>query len=254
MSYSIALAGKGGTGKTTIAGLFVKYLAEKGKVPVLAVDADPNANLNEVLGLPVAETLGDAREEMKKGVSTGMTKNVFMEMKIQQAVVEADGFDLIVMGRPEGAGCYCAANSLLTAYLEKLMGNYNYMVIDNEAGMEHISRLTTKDVDVLLVVSDPTRRGIQAAARIVELTDSLGLDIRRKLLVVNRAREGQSETVNEAARAYNLEVVGLVPEDSQVQEFDLKGKPTSSLGKESIAVRAAYEIFDKIVENKSSPN
>jgi len=252
MTYSIALAGKGGTGKTTMAGLLVKYLAEKGKVPVLAVDADANANLNEVLGLEVIETLGDAREEMKKGVSTGMTKNVFMEMKIQQAVVEAEGFDLIVMGRPEGAGCYCAANSLLTAYLEKLMGNYDYMVIDNEAGMEHISRLTTKDVDVLLVVSDPTRRGIQAAARIVELTDSLGLDIRRKLLIVNRAREGQSETVTEAAREYNLDLVGLVPEDPRVQEFDLQGKPTTHLGKESIAVKAAYGIFDKIVQDERS--
>jgi CO dehydrogenase maturation factor len=125
MSYSVALAGKGGTGKTTIAGFLIKYLVEKGKTPVLAVDADANANLNEVLGLKVEETLGDAREEMKKGIATGMTKDVFMEMKLQEAVVEASGFDLIVMGRPEGAGCYCAANSLLTMYLDKLMRNYD---------------------------------------------------------------------------------------------------------------------------------
>ena len=159
MPYSIGLAGKGGTGKTTVAGLLVKYLAEKGKIPVLAVDADANSNLNEVLGLEVEETLGDAREEMKKGVATGMTKDVFMEMKLEQAVVEAKGFDLIVMGRPEGAGCYCAANTLLTNYLDRLINNYAYIVMDNEAGMEHISRLTTNNVDLLLVVSDPTPRG-----------------------------------------------------------------------------------------------
>jgi CO dehydrogenase maturation factor len=180
MTYSIALAGKGGTGKTTMAGLLVKYLVEKGKTPVLAVDADANANFNEVLGLEVEETLGGAREEMKKGFSNGMTKDLFIEMKTQQAVIESTGFDLIVMGRPEGSGCYCAANSLLTQFLDKLIDNYAYSVIDNEAGMEHISRLTTNDIEVLLVVSDPTRRGIQAAARIVELTEQLSLNIARK--------------------------------------------------------------------------
>ena len=123
MAYSIGLAGKGGTGKTTVAGLLVKYLVEKGKVPVLAVDADANANLNEVLGLEVQETLGDAREEMKKGVATGMTKDIFMEMKLEQALVEAKGYDLVVMGRPEGPGCYCAANTLLTNYLDRLIKN-----------------------------------------------------------------------------------------------------------------------------------
>ena len=173
MSKTIALAGKGGTGKTTLAGLLIKYLVEKGMTPVLAVDADANSNLNEVLGLEVEETLGQAREEMKGGVSAGMTKDVFMEMKIQEAVVEADGFDLIVMGRPEGSGCYCAANTLLTQFLDKLLGNYRYAVVDNEAGMEHISRLTTGNVDVLIVVSDATRRGIQAASRILKLTEEL---------------------------------------------------------------------------------
>ena len=171
MTNSIALAGKGGTGKTTIACLVVRYLVENGKIPVLAVDADANSNLNEVLGLEVKETLGDAREEMKKGVSGGMTKDVFIEMKLQKAVVETPGLDLIVMGRPEGPGCYCAANTLLSSYLDKLIENYKYVVIDNEAGMEHISRLTTKNIDILLVVSDPTRRWIQTAARIFELTD-----------------------------------------------------------------------------------
>lgn len=246
MGYSVALAGKGGTGKTTIAGFLIKYLVEKGKTPVLAVDADANANLNDVLGLEVEETLGDAREEMKKGVATGMTKDVFMEMKLQEAVVEASGFDLIVMGRPEGAGCYCAANSLLTMYLDKLMQNYDYLVMDNEAGMEHISRLTTNNIDVLLVVADPTRRGIQAAARIVELTEELGLNIDRKLAVVNQAREGQEKGINEMVEQYKLVLVGMVPEDAELQEFDLAGRPTVELEKDNQAVAASYQIFDKM--------
>lgn len=249
MTYSIGLAGKGGTGKTTIAGLLIKYLVEKEKTPILAVDADANANLNEVLGLEVGETLGDAREDMKKGVSSGMTKDVFMEMKLQEGVIESSGFDLIVMGRPEGAGCYCAANTLLTQYLEKLIDNYAYVVMDNEAGMEHISRLTTNDVDLLLVVSDPTRRGIQAAARIVELTDSLGLNIARRLLIVNQSRQGQSEAVDEAIKKYNLDLIGMVPEDPDVREFDLNGRPTIQLGNENRAAKAAYEIFERIIEN-----
>ena len=246
MSYSVALAGKGGTGKTTIAGFLIKYLVEKGKRPVLAVDTDANANLNEVLGLQVEETLGDAREEMKKGVATGMTKDVFMEMKLQEAVVEASGFDLIVMGRPEGAGCYCAANSLLAMYLDKLMGNYEYLVMDNEAGMEHISRLTTNNIDVLLVVSDPTRRGVQAAARIVELTEELGLNIDRKLVIVNQAREGQEKGIQEMVEQHELVLVGIVPEDAELQEFDLNGRPTTELGKDNRAVAASYKIFEKI--------
>ena len=145
MPFSIALAGKGGTGKTTLAGMLIKYLVQKNKTPVLAVDADCNANLNDVLGLKITDTLGNAREEMKRGdVPSGMTKDIFMEMKLEQAVIEADGFDLIVLGQPEGAGCYCAANTLLTGFLERLQNNYPYIVMDNEAGMEHISRLTPK--------------------------------------------------------------------------------------------------------------
>jgi CO dehydrogenase maturation factor len=247
--YSIGLAGKGGTGKTTLAGLLVKYLVEKGKTPVLAVDADPNANLNEVLGLEVRETLGQAREEMKKGVATGMTKDIFMEMKLEQAVVEAKGYDLVVMGRPEGPGCYCAANTLLTNYMDKLIGNYAYLVMDNEAGMEHISRLTTNNIDLLLIVSDPTRRGIQAAARIFELIQELGLNISRKLLVVNQAKEGETETIEKAVKDFRLELTGIIPEDEQIREYDLGGRPTTELKNDSKAVKAAYLIFDKILNS-----
>ncbi|MBT3185948.1 MAG: AAA family ATPase [Nitrospina sp.] len=248
MTYSIALAGKGGTGKTTTAGMLVKYLVEKGKTPVLAVDADANANLNEVLGLDLGETLGDAREDMKTGVATGMTKDVYMEMKLQEAVVESSGFDLIIMGRPEGAGCYCAANTLLTQYLEKLIDNYSYLVVDNEAGMEHISRLTTNNIDVLLVVSDATRRGLQAAHRIVKLSEALKLNISRKVVMINRTKEGQSEALDEALSQYDLDFVGTVPEDTEVQQFDLEGRPTVELPSENGAVKAAYRIFDKIIQ------
>ena len=249
MTYSIGFAGKGGTGKTTMAGLLVKYLVEKGKTPILAVDADSNANLNEVLGLKVLQTLGDAREEMKKGVSTGMTKDIFIEMKVQEAIVETKDFDLVVMGRPEGAGCYCAANTLLTMFLEKLIDNYRYVVIDNEAGMEHISRLTTNNIDFLIAVSDPTRRGIQAASRIVNLTDELGLNIDRKCLIVNQIKAGQEQSIIDAVKEYQLELIGTVPEDPEVQDFDLNGKPTVELGKQSIALAAAYDIFEKLLGN-----
>jgi CO dehydrogenase maturation factor len=248
MACSIGFAGKGGTGKTTMAGFLIKYLVEKGNTPVLAVDADSNSNLNEVLGLEVEETLGDAREQMKKGVAPGMTKDVFMEMKVQEAIVERSGFDLIVMGRPEGAGCYCAANTLLTASLEKLIDNYKYVVIDNEAGMEHISRLTTKNIDFLIAVSDPTHRGIQAASRIVELTEELGLSIDHKHLIVNQAKEGQEKAIMEAVNSHNLDLLGTVPEDPRVQDFDLNGRPTVELEKDSIALKAAYDIFEKLFE------
>jgi len=247
MPYSIGLAGKGGTGKTTIAGLLVRYLVENGRIPVLAVDADSNANLNEVLGLSVDETLGEAREEMRKGVATGMTKDVFMEMKLEQAVVEAKGFDLIVMGRPEGTGCYCAANSLLTQYLDRLVNNYAYVVMDNEAGMEHISRLTTDNIDTLLVVSDPSRRGIQSAVRIVKLTEELGLRIDRKLTIINRVKQGEEETIERAVSEYPLNLVGIVPEDPLVGDFDRQGRPTIELDGHSIALEAAYQVFEKIL-------
>jgi CO dehydrogenase maturation factor len=247
LTYSIALAGKGGTGKTTVAGLLIKYLVERGKVPVLAVDADSNANLNEVLGLEVKETLGEAREEMKRGVAAGMTKDVFMQMKLEQAVVEAQGVDLVVMGRPEGPGCYCAANTLLTNYLDRLITNYAYVVIDNEAGMEHMSRLTTNNIHLLLAVSDATRRGIQAASRIFELVTELALKIDRRVLIVNQAREDQMETIQKAVDDHALDLGGIIPEDGQIRDADLAGRPTAQLGPESKAVSASFAIFERIL-------
>ena len=248
MAFTVALAGKGGVGKTTVAGLLVKYLEEKGKKPILAVDADSNANLNEVLGLEVYGTLGQAREEMKKGqVPNGMTKDVFMDMKMQQAISESNGYDLIVMGQPEGEGCYCAANSLLTRFLEQLTENYPYIVMDNEAGMEHISRLTTRNVDVLLIVSDTSRRAVQAACRINKLAKDLNIGVAKSYLIINQAKNGSApEAVLKMLEEEGLELIGMVPEDDNVYEYDLDGKPTVQIPEDSRALKAAYEIFDKI--------
>ncbi len=248
MSFTIALAGKGGTGKTTLAGLLVKYLISKNKVPILAVDADANANFNEVLGVKVLDTLGGAREEMKKGqVPSGMTKDIFMSMKLEQAVVEAEGFDLIVMGQPEGAGCYCAANSLLAGFLEKLTANYPYIVMDNEAGMEHISRLTTKNVDILLIVSDTSRRGLQAAARIHALAGELNIGVGKSCLIINQTREADIEALMEFVGQDGLKLLGTVPEDSAVYDYDFRGKPTITLSEDNPAVKAAFALFDQII-------
>jgi CO dehydrogenase maturation factor len=248
MQYTIALAGKGGTGKTTMAGLLIKYLVKNAKTPVLAVDADSNANLNEVLGLEVKETLGNAREEMKKGVVPGgMTKDIFMEMKMEEAVVEAPGYDLIVMGQPEGAGCYCAANTLLAGFMERLSGNYPFIVMDNEAGMEHISRLTTKNVDVLLIVTDPSRRGLQAAIRIDDLARKLNIGVGKSYVVINQAKEAPAEMALKMIADGGVELIGTVPEDRTIYDFDFNGRPTIQMPDDSASVQAAFEIFDKIV-------
>jgi CO dehydrogenase maturation factor len=248
MPFSIALAGKGGTGKTTVAGMLIKYLVSRGKKPILAVDADSNANLNEVLGLEVSDTLGNAREEMKKGiVPSGMTKDIFMSMKLEQAVSEAEGYDLIVMGQPEGSGCYCAANTLLTGFLEKLSGNYRYIVMDNEAGMEHISRFTTQNVDVLLTVTDTSRRGLQAAIRIHQLAKTLNIGVKKSYLIINQCKEDPSRAVFDLIKGEDLEFAGTIPEDTAVYEFDLHGTPTIEIPENNKAIQAAFQIFDKII-------
>lgn len=248
MPFSIALAGKGGTGKTTVAGLLIKYLIAKGKTPILAVDADANANLNEVLGATVEDTLGNAREEMKKGqVPDGMTKDVFMSMKMEEAIIEADGYDLIVMGQPEGAGCYCAANTLLTGFLERLSVNYPYLVMDNEAGMEHISRLTTRNVDILLLVSDTSRRSLQAAVRIFHLAKELNIGFRKSYLIVNQSKNGLPEAALEMIRNEGVELAGLIPEDTTIYEYDVNGRPTIDMPENAPSVKAAFKLFEKII-------
>lgn len=171
-----------------------------------------------------------------------------MNMKLQQAVVEDDGFDLIVMGRPEGPGCYCAANTLLTGFLEKLTGNYPYIVMDNEAGMEHISRLTTNNVDILLITSDTSRRALQAAIRINDLAKDLNIGVSKSYLIINQVKETPSDTILNIIKEKGLELAGTIPEDNEVYEYDLNGRPTIELPEDNTAVLAAYEIFDKIIE------
>jgi CO dehydrogenase maturation factor len=246
LSFLIALAGKGGTGKTTVAAMFLRYLVEHGKTPVLAVDADANSNFNEVLGLRVEHTVGEAREEMKKGGGlVDITKDQLIEMRINQSLVEADGFDLIVMGQPEGPGCYCAANNLVAHYMDVLSKNYPYIVMDNEAGMEHLSRLTTKNVDRLILVSDPSWRGIQAARRLQDLAKQLNILKGRATLIVNRATNGLSSKAQ--AEAQDLELIGMIPDDSLIAEYDSEGRPTFNLPAESSALQAAFAIFTKLL-------
>ena len=250
--YTIAMAGKGGTGKTTLAGLLVRFLKEQDMTPILAVDADANSNLNEVLGLEVEETLGEAREMMKKDVPVGMTKDIFMEMKVEQSLVEAHGFDLMVMGRPEGPGCYCAANSLLSKFIERMMDNYPYLVVDTEAGMEHFSRLTTKDMELLLRVSDSRRRGILSARRIHDLVDELNIRVGRKYLLVNQYRDKLEGLVAKETATFGPDSVSTIPEDDLIYQFDLEGKPTVELPIESAALQAANEIFRKLLLEKAA--
>jgi CO dehydrogenase maturation factor len=248
VSFLIAMAGKGGTGKTTVAGMLLRYLVEHNQTPVLAVDADANSNLNEVLGLTVAMTVGQAREEMKKGGGlVDITKDQLIEMRINQALVEADGFDLLSMGQPEGPGCYCAANHLVARFMDVLGKNYPYIVMDNEAGMEHMSRLTTHAVDLLVLVSDPSWRGIQAARRLKDLAQSLKIVVGRPVLIVNRVANGLSSRAQEEIAAQGLELAGLIPEDPLIAEFDGQGRPTYELPSNSPAIQAAYGVFSRLI-------
>ena len=248
MSFTIAVSGKGGTGKTTFAGMIIRHLLDKGKRPILAVDADANTNLNEVLGVQIKSTIGDAREIMKKDVPVGMTKDIWFEYKIQEALTEAKGFDLIAMGRPEGPGCYCAANTLARKCLDLLTGNYQYIVIDNEAGMEHFSRLTTRDVDLLFILSDSSRRGILTASRIRDLIHELDLHIVREVLVINRVQGELDPDISEEIKGQNLTLAGIIPVDEEIYRYDLEGRPTFQLPVESKAVQAARRILEEYVQ------
>ena len=247
MTYTIAVSGKGGTGKTTLCGMLIRYLLDKGEKPILAVDADANSNLNEVLGVEVKSTIGEAREVMKKDVPTGMTKEMWFEYKVNQALIEANGYDLLVMGRPEGPGCYCAANTLARKYIDILAGNYRYVVIDNEAGMEHLSRLTTQDVNLLIIISDPSSRGVTTAGRIRDVVHELSLNIDRTVLVVNRSMGDLDSMIARQAEDLGLELAGTIPADETVSQFDLAGKPTFGLSLDSPAVQSARRIFDDLI-------
>ena len=255
MSYTIAVAGKGGVGKTTLCGLLIQYLCEKGKRPILAVDADANSNLNEVLGVDVDMTLGEIREEMSKAealgntkIPAGMTKADYMEFMFNRCLAEEDDFDMLVMGRSQGQGCYCFVNGLLQSQLQKLAPNYPYVVVDNEAGMEHLSRGILPKVDMILLVSDCSRRGVQAVGRIAKLTEELGLKPEKMGLIVNRAPEGKlNEGTQEEIEKQGLNLFGVISQDALVYEYDCDGKPLVKLPEDSQVKKTLHSIIDQLI-------
>jgi len=252
MAFTIAFAGKGGTGKTSLAGLVVKYLLDKGKGPVLAVDADSNACLNEALGVAVHATIGSLREESLEAVRGGgarpggMAMEQLFDYQVQQSIIEADGFDLMVMGRPEGPGCYCAANNIIRKYTDLLSEKYPYVVIDNEAGMEHLSRRTTHKVDLLIIVSDPTVKGVITAQRINNLVEELQLEVDRRVLIINRVIGYEGKELKTMAEKAGVTVAGLVPQDEAIFQFDLEGKPVFKLPDGSKSVQALFGILTSL--------
>ena len=254
MAHVIAVAGKGGGGKTPLTGVIIQYLGEKGKGPILAVDADANSNLNEVLGVKVEATLGDVREEVARSemakdnpIPAGMTKADYMEFKFDDALVEDDDFDLLVMGRTQGKGCYCFVNGLLQAQLQRLEKNYPYIIVDNEAGMEHISRGVLPSMQTAILVSDCSRRGVQAVGRIAELIKECDMHPSQVGLIINRAPGGVlNEGTKEEIEKQGLHLLGVVPQDETVFEYDCDGTPTTQLPEDSPVKKAIREIVDNL--------
>src|SRR4030042_957267 len=248
MTMTITVAGKGGVGKTAISAMLIDLLSTKGIV--LAIDADPSTNLNNALGLPLESTVGNAREDVteqisKGRVSPGVSKQEMLDMKIREALVESSKIDLLAMGRPEGPGCYCAANHMLRASIDRLAKNYAYVVIDSEAGMEHISRQTTQDVDFLIIVSDPTMRGITAAARVKDLINEMRTKVGKIGMVVNRVRNGLPPEIGKAVQDFGLELIATITEDPNLPELEIKGKPIIGLPEGSPLRVGVQEILTK---------
>lgn len=254
MTKTIAIAGKGGTGKTTIAALIIDHLVKNQKGSVLAIDADPSTNLNLALGVPLYDTVGDVREETATAVGGaralgGMSKWDYLDLRINEALVEEAGFDLLAMGRPEGPGCYCAANNILRTSVDRLSAAYDYVVIDNEAGLEHLSRRTTRDVDLLLVVSDPTLRGIIAAGRVAGVVNELKTMVGAIYLIVNRVDGDRlPEPLLRAIEEHNLKLAGLIPTDPAVNELDAQGEPIIRLPATAPARRSLEAILAAVEE------
>ena len=254
MGHIIAVAGKGGVGKTTLTGLLIQYLCESGKKPVLAVDADANANLNEVLGVEIECTLGELREEIERAgvdsryqIPAGMTKQAYLENRLADAITEEDDYDLMVMGRTQGQGCYCFVNGLVQTQIQKLQSHYPYVVVDNEAGMEHISRGLIPTMEVAILVSDCSRRGVQAAGRIAALMKELNFKPKTVGLIVNRAPEGKlDEGTMEEVEKQGLTLLGVVPQDQDVYQYDCDGKPIIRLPKDSPVRSALHDIVQKL--------
>ena len=254
MGHVIAMAGKGGVGKTTLCSLLIQYLCESGKKPVLAVDADANSNLNEVLGVEIGPTLGELREEIERAgadpkyqIPHGITKADWLEIRMSDALTETKDFDLLVMGRSQGQGCYCFVNGLVQTQVQKLQSQYPYIVVDNEAGMEHVSRGILPNLEKVLLVSDCSRRGIQAAGRIAKLMAEMNLHPDTEGLIVNRAPEGKlDDGTKEEIEKQNLTLLGVVPMDNTVYRFDCDGRPMVELPQDSPVRSALRGIVEKL--------
>lgn len=250
MAFTIALAGKGGTGKTTTAALMVRALRQLGARSVLAVDADPNACLHEALGTEVERSVGQITEEMLENPNAnpgGMSKNAWLELNVQRFVVEEPEFDLLSMGRPEGSGCYCYANNLVRGCIDDLQKSYEYVVMDNEAGLEHLSRRTTRDVDLLLIVADPSVRGIRTAGTLNQLADELKIAVGARYLLVNRGVEPLDPILIAAAQATGVPLLGVIPSDAGVTNADLTGSGVFDLPEDSVALSEVRRLLAEAV-------
>ncbi len=251
MTFTVAISGKGGTGKTMLTALLVMYLVRKtnGKARILVVDADPNQNLDRVLGVKLSKTVGDLREELlnrKEEIPSSIPKDQYFEYLIRNIMYEGEFFDMLAMGRPEGPGCYCYVNHLLRMILDRITGEYDFVVMDTEAGLEHLSRRTTRDVDALIIITDPTSRGILTAERIRKLIQELETKVRKVYAVCNRVTPNNASRVEEELRKRGFEVLGLIPEDPYIQKLDLEGKPFTEIPDDSPAYRAVEKIADKL--------
>ncbi|RLG32421.1 ATP-binding protein [Methanosarcinales archaeon] len=245
---TIVISGKGGTGKTNIAALLVRILSENKLV--LAIDADPDTNLADALGFPVTKTVGDIREgflDEKDELPPELDKQSYFESRVMSIIEEADRFDIIAMGRPEGPGCYCYANNILRAVIEKLEENYDVVVIDTEAGLEHLSRRTVRDIDLLLVVSDVSKRGLDTADRIRTLANELNIRVKRIAVIANKVRnEHDREKLKNMAEKMNLELIGFIPFDEGLAALDLDGLPLTQLKDDSPAFKAVKEVVERL--------
>ncbi len=253
MSINIAVAGKGGSGKTSITSLVIRYLMKNSLSPILAVDADPNANLGESLGLSVKQTVGSTIagfNEEKINIPPGMTKEAYLEFKLNEAMVESKAIDLVTMGRGEGPACYCYPNLLLRKFMDSLTGNYAYMVMDNEAGMEHLSRRTTQNIDELLLISDHSVKGVRTIARLRDLITELKLVVKRESVIINFVPNEIDPLISEELARLDLEPTATIPLDEEIYEYDLKLKPLLDLPDTSKAVRAVNNLMAKLLKTE----
>jgi CO dehydrogenase maturation factor len=259
MTTTIALAGKGGVGKTTVAAMIIKYLVQNQPGSILAIDADPSSNLNMVLGLDLEWTVGDIREDMLAqvkltlvdggaamgGLPGGISKREYLEYHVRSSLAEGARFDLIAMGRGEGQGCYCAVNHNLREVVDGMSRHYAYVVIDNEAGMEHLSRRTTRDVQHLFVVSDPSQRGLVAAQRIISMSKELDVRIEQSHLLINRAKGPLTSETMAFVETLGVPLLGSIPADDELLDFDAAGRPLVELPDSSPVYGAVAEILKK---------